>query len=93
MWTLMPQPQHCGAQMHVRKRGAAPAEAVEDRAAQDHEQAGAAAPGRAPASRLENDGDDMAFASTPRVSWEELVERAPERAKEPADDLPLPEGK
>lgn len=101
MWTLMPQSQHCGAQLHARKRGAdssgAPAEAAEDRAAQDHEQAGIDAPGRPPASRLEDDGGkgDLTFASTPRPSWSDETqgERAENRAKRPPDDLPLPEGK
>ena len=59
MWTLHEQQQHCGAQLHARERvrqpGEAPAEAVADRAAQEHDRAGGEArPGAYPASALEN---------------------------------------
>lgn len=102
MWTLMPQPQHCGAQLHARKRARsrAPAEAVANRSAQDHEQAGFGAPGAPPARRVEDAGKDhLTFAPEPPPSWDAAAE--PERAKKRArkdlaaddDDLPLPEGK
>jgi hypothetical protein len=69
MWTLMPQQQQCGAQLHARpgtpgskacRPGEAPGEAVADRAAQDHEQAhpdvsgGSLQAGDYPASQMEN---------------------------------------
>jgi hypothetical protein len=94
MWTLMPQSQHCGAQLHARGRpadGSAPAEAVKDRAAQDHEQAGLDAPGRPPAARLEDgEGDNTPTAPRPEEVNAVDVQGA---AGDTGDDLPLPEGK
>lgn len=59
MWTLHEQQQHRGAQLSARERvrqpGEAPAEAVADRAAQEHDRAGGEArPGGYPASGLDN---------------------------------------
>ncbi|MBT2135538.1 hypothetical protein KK137_14465 [Croceibacterium sp. LX-88] len=44
MWTLHKQQQQRGVQLRTRKSGEAPVEAVKDREAQDHEQAGMARP-------------------------------------------------
>lgn len=66
--------------------GSPPADAVEDRAAQDHEQAdietgGAPQPGRYPADDIENrEGDVTPDAPEPQVDWDTRVE--PERAKD-----------
>lgn len=106
VWTLMPQQQQCGAQLHARsdpstssgtrRPGEAPREAVAGRAAQDHEQAGETLPpGDYPASPLEDRDDDITpSAPAPDVEWDEVVqpERQPPEGKD-FDDLPLPEGK
>jgi hypothetical protein len=98
VWTLHRQQQQCGAQLpgKARQLGEVPAEAVKDRAAQDHEQAGEALPpGDYPASPLEDrDQDNTPAAPDPQVQWDEVVQ--PERRQqrgERFDDLPLPEGK
>jgi hypothetical protein len=82
MWTLHKQPQHCGAQLPARERrrqpGEPPAVAVDDRAAQDHDRAGAMLqPGEYPASRLETGGGGRA-PSAPDPDWDAVVQ--PERA-------------
>lgn len=66
MWMLMPQQQQRGNQFGAGKSGRvpeAPEEAVKDRDAQDHEQAGPRSPdavprGGYPASRIEDRDDD-----------------------------------
>jgi hypothetical protein len=94
-WTLHRQQQQCGAQLPNRasQAGEAPAEAVDDRAAQDHEQAAPPPqPGESPASELPNrDGDNTPSAPEPHVQWDEVVQ--PERRQQRGDDQPLPEGK
>ena len=97
-WTLFRQQQQCGAQLPNRARlpGEAPGEAVANRAAQDHEQAGEALqPGDYPASRIEDRGQDVTpSAPEPEVEWDEVVqpEQRQQRGEE-VDPLPLPEGK
>ena len=80
-WMLHRQQQQCGAQLPKRQRqlGEAPAEAVEGREVQDHEQAGETLqPGDYPASPLEDrDQDNTPSAAKPRVQWDEVVQ--PER--------------
>jgi hypothetical protein len=72
--------------MADRKPGDPPADATEDRAAQDHELAdvetgGAPQPGRYPADDLPNrDGDITPDAPHPAVDWDTRVQ--PERAEE-----------
>ena len=89
-WTLHQQQQQRGAQL---PKGGAPADAVRDRAAQDHEQAGGTPQaGEYPASTIENrDGDNTPSAGDPRVEWYEVVQPQPQGGE--PDDLPLPEGK
>jgi hypothetical protein len=100
MWITMPQQQQRGVQFRPGRKpgpGEAPAEAVKDRAAQDHEQAGEAGEvpdGNYPASRLEDrPGDNTPGAPEPvHPDWDALVQ--PERNKtKDRDALPLPEGK
>ena len=96
MWTLLRQQQQRGVQLPEDKRrpGEAPAEATEDRAAQDHEHAGGEpGAGRYPASRIEDrEGDVTPDAPEPSVDWDEVVQ--PEKAKQvDFDKQPLPEGK
>ncbi|HYD24815.1 MAG TPA: hypothetical protein VEB68_08450 [Croceibacterium sp.] len=113
MWTWLRQQQQRGAQFPSRERdgrapGEAPAEAVEGRAAQQHDEAdqdaggGGTLPpgGDYPASELAHrDGDITPSAPEPRVEWDAIVqperqERQAGRARgAPGDDLPLPEGK
>ena len=83
MWHRLPEQQQRGVQIGRRGKDAAPADAVRDRAAQDHEQAGGEpGPGNYPASRLEDrDGDENTpDAPAPDVDWDERVQ--PERADE-----------
>ena len=95
-WTLLRQQQQCGAQLHnkARRPEEVPREAVADRAAQDHEQAGGTLPpGDYPADRIEDrDQDNPPSAPDPRVDWDEVVQPE-QRGGEESDDLPLPEGK
>jgi hypothetical protein len=95
MWTLHRQQQQCGAQIDpragkARQPGEAPAEAVADRAAQEHDRAdldaggGPLQPGAYPASPVEHGGS----GNTPRapeaqVHWDAVVQ--PER-KDGRDD-------
>ena len=99
-WTLLRQQQQCGAQLHnkARRPEEVPREAVADRAAQDHEQAGGTLPpGDYPADRIEDrDQDITPTAPEPSVDWDDVVQ--PERndargRRESGSDLPLPEGK
>jgi hypothetical protein len=99
-WSLHRQQQQCGAQFPSgkgRRPGEAPAEATEDRAAQDHEQAGGTPqPGGYPADRIEDrDGDNTPSAPDPHADWDEVVqpERQVGEASHDFDDLLLPEGK
>lgn len=75
--------------MADRTPGAPPADAIEDRAAQDHELAdvetgGAPQPGRYPADDIEQrDGDITPDAANPAVDWDTRVQ--PEGADEDAD--------
>ena len=102
-WKLFGQQQQRGAQLHARPgqetSSGAPKEAVEDRAAQDHEAAGQQKRPAAgyPASREQDrDGDDNTpTAPEPAVQWDEVVqsEHHPQVAEEFDDDMPLPEGK
>ena len=72
--------------MADRTTGSPPADAVEDRGAQDHEQAdsetgGAPQPGRYPADDIENrEGDVTPDAPDSQVDWDTRVQ--PERADE-----------
>lgn len=102
MWTRLRQQQQRGAQLGTRagkprKGGAAPAEAVEDRAAQQHDEADQqVAPGEPakppvyPAGRLQDEqGDNTPSAPLdPRVEWDDVVQ--PYGVKD--EDEP-PEGK
>ena len=104
VWSIHRQQQQCGVQMPPRadgdrQLGEVPAEAVADRAAQDHEQAGEAAPPEAgyPASPIErSDQDNTPSAPEPRVAWDDVVQpqrqQRGERADEAADDFPPTEG-
>ena len=97
-WTLLRQQQQCGAQLHnkARRPEEVPREAVADRAAQDHEQAGETLPpGDYPADRIEDrDQDNTPSAPDPDVDWDEVVQsERQEQQGEKSDDLPLPEGK
>ncbi|KRA80463.1 hypothetical protein [Altererythrobacter sp. Root672] len=95
MWTLHKQQQQRGVQLRARKSGEAPAIAVKDREAQDHEQAGVGAPGATyPASPIERGGDNVPTAPGPsdRDAKATLSGRTKEDRAE-FDALPLPEGK
>jgi hypothetical protein len=76
--------------MTERTPGQPPADAVEDRAAQDHELAdvesgGSPQPGRYPADHIEQrEGDNTPGAPDPQVDWDTRVQ--PERADE-TDDI------
>jgi hypothetical protein len=82
MWHRLPEQQQRGVQIDGRGKGEAPADAVKDRAAQDHEQAGGdPGAGKYPASRLEDrDQDITPDDPRPEVDWDERVQ--PERADE-----------
>ena len=101
-WTrLIPQQQR-GAQLHnasdaETRPGEAPREAVDDRAAQEHELPGSTAPkGGYPASRLQDrTGDNTPSAGDPRVEWDDVVQperRVGEAGHDMSDEQP-PEGK
>ena len=99
MWTLHPQQQQRGAQMPP-KTGAAPADAVAGREAQEHDRANLDAggdmlqPGEFPASALEQrDGDVTPSAEAPTVEWDEVVQPEQAPSDRGGDDRPLPEGK
>jgi hypothetical protein len=85
MWTLHTQQQQRGVQFRPQhKLGEAPAEAVKDRAAQDHEQAVVALPeGDYPATRLEDEAP--AAGKAPRVDWDEVVQPQPHEAEQRAE--------
>jgi hypothetical protein len=93
MWKTMPEQQQRGAQIDRRKRGAAPDEATQDRAAQDHDYADLDASGGEPredidypADDIENrEGDITPTAPDPHVGWDEQVQ--PERTRDGVDDL------
>jgi hypothetical protein len=99
VWTLFTPQQQRGAQLHNRteeatKPGDAPKEAVDDRAAQEHELPGSTAPkGGYPASRLQDrTGDNTPSAGDPRVEWDDIVQ--PQRqVGEASHDIEPPEGK
>jgi len=85
MWTFLKQQQQRGAQLPMRSR--APAEAVRDREAQEHDRADLDVPGGRlrqgsyPATSIEHlDGDDTPTAPSAYVSWDEIVQ--PEKARE-----------
>ena len=98
VWTILRQQQQRGAQFP--DAGRPPKEAVEGRAAQDHEQAGEQLPpGDYPTSRIEDrDDDNTPTPREPDVQWDEVVQppsghgRRQQQGEE-RDDLPLPEGK
>lgn len=103
MWILHRQQQQRGAQLHARpgsfgalahRPGEVPSEAVADREAQDHEQAGGLTqPGEAPASELPNrDQDNTPSAPDPSVEWDDVVQPERQRRGGDADDY-VPEGK
>jgi hypothetical protein len=93
MWKTMPEQQQRGAQTERRKRGAAPDEAVGDRAAQDHDYADLDVSGGEPREDIDypaedieqREGDITPSAPDPHVDWDELVQ--PERVDEGVDDL------
>jgi hypothetical protein len=97
MWTMHRQQQQRGAQLHARRRGEPPEEAVEDRAAQEHDRADQdvsleSAPKQPvyPAGRLEDEkGDNTPSAPDPHVDWDDVVQ--PPRGVRSREDLP--EGK
>ena len=99
VWTLITLQQQRGAQLHARSdKPRAPGEAVRDRAAQDHEQAGPAPqPGESPASPIEHrDGQgNTPGAAGPRGEWDDVVqpERQVGEASHDLDDPLVPEGK
>lgn len=74
IWTLLKRQQQRGAQLPGP--GKAPPEATRDRAAQDHEQAGATPQaGEAPASPIEHrDQDNTPAAADPHVEWDEVIQ-------------------
>jgi hypothetical protein len=104
MWTRMRQQQQRGAQLPERRRarqaGAAPAEAIRDREAQEHDRAdlavagGTAQPGPYPASPITSGGDNTPSApgGEPRARWDDVVQPQRPRGR-PSDELPEPEGK
>jgi hypothetical protein len=82
MWHRLPEQQQRGVQIG-RVPKDAPKDAVEDRAAQDHEQAGGdPGPGHYPSDPIERrQGDENTpDAPAPHVDWDERVQ--PERADE-----------
>ena len=87
VWSIHRQQQQCGVQMPPRadgdrQLGEVPAEAVADRAAQDHEQAGGdPGPGLYPTDPIERrKGDNTPDDPQPEVEWDERVQ--PERQGE-----------
>jgi len=94
MWHRLPEQQQRGVQLGNRVPRNTPADAVEDRAAQDHEQAGGdPGPGLYPSDPIERrKGDpsttlatgDTPDAPAPRVEWDEVVQ--PERGDERQGD-------
>jgi hypothetical protein len=90
MWTLHKQQQHCGAQLHARsgkarQPGEVPAEAGNEREAQEHDRAGdqTLQAGEYPASPIEHRDQDNApsAARETRVPWDSVVQphHRPER--------------
>jgi len=86
MWHRLPEQQQRGVQLGNRVPPDAPADAVKDRGAQDHEQAGGdPGPGLYPSDPIERrKGDNTPDAGRPRVEWDERVQ--PERADERQGD-------
>ena len=84
-WTLFRQQQQLGAQLPPQP-GDPPREAVDDRAAQEHELPGSTAPkGGYPASRLQDrTGDNTPSAGDPRVEWDDIVQPQRQGAAEAA---------
>ena len=82
MWHRLPEQQQRGVQLGNRVPEDAPADAVKDRAAQDHEQAGGdPGPGNYPADPIERrKGDNTPDDPQPEVEWDERVQ--PERQGE-----------
>ncbi|MBO9517580.1 MAG: hypothetical protein J7493_05895 [Porphyrobacter sp.] len=95
MWTLHKQQQQRGVQFPTHKNAEAPPEAVKDRSAQDHEQAGVGAPGAPyPASPIERGGDNVPTAPSPPVTERKATLSGSDKDDEADfDALPLPEGK
>jgi hypothetical protein len=99
MWKIMPQQQQRGAQFEHRTRGGAPAEAVKDRAAQEHDRADQDASGGKPsrppvypAGRLQDEeGDNTPSTPEAEVEWDDVVQ--PPHGVRARKDMPLPEGK
>lgn len=90
MWHRLPEQQQRGVQLDNRVPKDAPDDAVADRAAQDHEQAGGdpnsgPGPGLYPSDPIERrKGDNTPDAPEPDVEWDERVQ--PERADERQGD-------
>jgi hypothetical protein len=86
MWHRLPEQQQRGVQLGNRVPEDAPADAVKDRAAQDHEHAGGdPGPGLYPTDPIERrKGDITPGAARPPVDWDERVQ--PERAGESQGD-------
>ena len=82
MWHRLPEQQQRGVQLDNR----VPKDAVKDRAAQDHEQAGGdPGPGLYPSDPIERrKGDNTPDAPDPRIQWGERVQ--PEREHETRGD-------
>ena len=82
MWHRLPEQQQRGVQLGNR----IPADAVKDRAAQDHEQAGGdPGAGLYPSDPIERrKGDNTPDAARPRVDWDERVQ--PQREPETQGD-------
>lgn len=94
MWILHKQQQQRGVQFRPRKSGEAPAEAVGDRSAQDHEQAGVDAPGATyPASPIERGGDNVPQAPDAPDTSRKATLSGKDEDEAGFDTLPLPEGK
>jgi hypothetical protein len=95
-WTLHRQQQQCGAQLHNKaaQPGEAPREAVKERGAQDHEQAGERLqPGDYPASRIEDRDDDTTPSPPePEVRWDEVVQPERRQVGEASHDIEPAEG-
>ena len=72
MWHRLPEQQQRGVQLDNR----VPKDAVKDRAAQDHEQAGGdPGAGLYPSDPIERrKGDNTPAAPEPRVEWDERVQ-------------------
>jgi hypothetical protein len=86
MWHRLPEQQQRGVQLDNR----VPKDAVKDRAAQDHEQAGGApdsgpGPGLYPSDPIERrKGDNTPDDPQPEVEWDERVQ--PQREPETQGD-------